>query len=199
MHVLVRSSADPRMRAVAWSGARRLPRQLSATRAPRRLAPGAAAGPVLSRARRRAPGSTQRQACLPVAAHEQVEPPGDGVEQQALVGADAVLGEGLVEIEVEEYWRQRVSLVPAPWRPAGAARAVFRLQPDDQLVGLCTWAREDAVRRGPELTRRSARRAPPAAAGAQVPLRRARRPSASSGSRVRRRDEGLGGGCPRYG
>ena len=73
---------------------------------------------------------------LLVAAHEQVELAGDRVEQQALVAADAVLREGLVEVEVEEHRRQRVALARALGGQQVQLQAVFRLQLDDQLVRL---------------------------------------------------------------
>ncbi len=60
---------------------------------------------------------------LLVAAHEQVQPPGDRVEQQALVGADALGGKRLVEVEVERTPATAARRCPSPWRRAGAAPA----------------------------------------------------------------------------
>ena len=127
---------------------------------------------------------------LLVAAHEQVEPAGDHVEQQALVGADALGGEAPCRSRGRANTGASVSLLaPAPLAGQQVQlEAVFGLQLDHQLVGAVA-AREDRVRRRPEVDDdlRVARRQ--ALAGAQVERHAGPAPVLHLGAQ---RDEGLG-------
>ena len=135
-------------------------------------------------------GSTQRQAssCSSLRTNRLSRPAID-VEQQPLVGADAVLGEGLVEVEVERHRRQRLGLAGAP---LAASRCSSSPSSGCSLItslfgGLAP--RKDRVRRRPEVDDdlRVARRQ--ALAGAQVERHAGPAPVLHLGAQ---RDEGLG-------
>ncbi|KAF5304308.1 hypothetical protein FQR65_LT08000 [Abscondita terminalis] len=85
-----------------------------------------------------------------VGAHEQVQPAGDHIEQQALVGAHAVAAEALVEVQIQLHRCQHLHAVCARLALARGhqvqAQAVARLQVDDQAVGRAQRRAVDGMR-----------------------------------------------------
>ena len=168
-------------------------------RAGRRRAPGA--GRVRPRAAAVAlPGSQDRLDPAPgllllVAAHEQVQPAGDRIEQQALVGADAFGREGLVEVEVE----RTPATAPRCWPvPLAASRCSSSPSSGCSLITSlfgAVRAREDRVRHRPEVDDdlRIARGQP--LAGAQVERHAGPAPVLHLGAQ---RDEGLASAARRH-
>src|SRR5437867_8495878 len=75
---------------------------------------------------------------LLVAAHEEIEPAGDRLGPQALLGAHALAREGLVEIEVQRHRCQQLAMAGADHAALGREQpqleSIFRLQLDQQLV-----------------------------------------------------------------
>ncbi len=94
---------------------------------------------------------------LLVTANKEVEATVDHVQQQALVGADPLGAEALIEVKVQVRPHERwllPSIGPALSPALGQQvqlQPVFRLQMDDQLVVEPGGGIEDGVRRGAEI------------------------------------------------